>query len=141
MIKCPVCRKEINELDESCPHCHIKFEDMEDEVSEVIEQLQEDEAVESENLNNTEEEKRTNADYLSVMANVNIILSIIGAIAIWCNFGTTEEIHKGTYLSSSYTETVANWFGIIGGIAVLITGFTLFFLLKTIVDIYRKVEK
>ena len=99
MIKCPVCRKEINELDESCPHCHIKFEDMEDEVSEVIEQLQEDEAVESENL------------------------------------------HKGTYLSSSYTETVANWFGIIGGIAVLIGGFTLFFLLKTIVDIYRKVKK
>lgn len=140
MIKCPVCKKEVSELDETCPYCNANFKDMEDEFTEVIEQLQEDETIEVENSDDTEE-KRTNADCLSVMANINIILSIIGAIAIWCNFGTTEELHKGTYLSGSYTETVANWLGIIGGIAVLIGGFTLFFLLKTIVDIYRRVEE
>ena len=27
MVKCPVCRKDINELDESCPYCHIVFDD------------------------------------------------------------------------------------------------------------------
>ena len=33
-----------------------------------------------------------------------------------------------------------NWIGIIGGIAVLIGGLTLFFLLRTITDIYYKVR-
>ncbi len=73
-------------------------------------------------------EKKTNADYLNFMANLNIVLSIIGTIAIWVNFGMTE-----------YDEF--NWIGIISGIAVLIAGFTLFFLLQTIIDIYEEVEK
>ena len=84
---------------------------------------------------------RTNADNLNVMANINIILSIIGAILIWANFGTQEIRHKGSYWETGYTETVANWYGILGGVAVLIAGFTVFFLLKTIIDIYFEVEK
>lgn len=121
MIKCPVCKKKISELDERCPYCHINLDDITEDV---------------------EESKRiTSADCLNVMANINIILSIIGAILIWVNFGTTEITHKGTYFSSGYTENVANWYGIFGGIVILIAGFTLFFLLKTIVDIYWEVER
>lgn len=84
------------------------------------------------------EEKRTNADCLNFMANLNIILSIIGAIAIWINFSTIKYKATSIY-GSTYSEI--NWIGIIGGFAVLLGGFTLFFLLKTIVDIYYEVEK
>ena len=73
-------------------------------------------------------EKFENADALNFMAVINIIISIVGAITVWSNFGTTR-----------YEET--NWFGIIGGLAILIVGFTQFFLLKTVVDIYDKVDK
>lgn len=76
--------------------------------------------------------KKTNADCLNAMASLNIVLSIIGAIAIWLNFSTIEY-------KSGYSE--ANWYGIIGGISVLVVGFTLFFLLKTVADIYWEVEK
>ena len=123
MIKCPVCKKEISELDESCPYCNIVF-NADNSVKE-----------------NSEYGKKNNAYYLNIMAYVNIILSIAGAILIWINFGTAEVAHKSTYLSSGYTETIANWYGIFGGVAVLIIGFTLFFLLKTIVDIYWEIEK
>lgn len=78
------------------------------------------------------------------MANINIMLSIIGAILIWVNFSTMEVTKESifkNYSSGHYTATVINWYGVIGGIAVLIVGFTLFFLLKTIVDIYKEVEK
>lgn len=83
-------------------------------------------------------EKNTNADCLNAMATVNIILSIIGAIAIWVNFSTIEYTTTSKYATP---VTEINWYGILGGIAVLIAGFTLFFLLKTIVDIYWEVEK
>jgi len=63
------------------------------------------------------------------VAFINIVLSIIATILIWINFSV-----------SKITDEI-NLLGITGGIAVLITGFTLFFLLRTIVDIYRKVEK
>lgn len=85
---------------------------------------------------NKQEERRTNADCLNFMANLNIILSIIGAIAIWVNFSTIKYTSK---YGSTYSET--NWWAIIGGIGIIIAGFTLFFLMKTIVDIYYEVEK
>lgn len=72
-------------------------------------------------------EKFENADALNFMAVINIIISIVGAITVWSNFGETK-----------YDET--NWFGIIGGLAILIVGFTQFFLLKTVVDIYDKMK-
>lgn len=128
MIKCPVCKKEISELDEKCPYCHMNLDD-------VIEDVEEPKII-----TGTNDRRITSADCLNVMANINIILSIIGTILIWVNFGTTEITHKGTYFSSGYTENIANWYGIFGGIAILIAGFTLFFLLKTIVDIYWEVE-
>lgn len=134
MVKCPVCKKEISELDESCPYCHTIFDDITEEISETGRKTENHEK-------EIYDKKRTNADCLNFMANINIILSIIGAILIWANFGTAEIIRKSTYFSSGYTETIANWYGIFGGVAVLIAGFTLYFLLKTIVDIYWKTEK
>lgn len=144
MIKCPICRKEISELDESCPYCNTNFSELDEnnqEVKEVYREKNRNNAKKINSSSNEREHDRTNADNLNFMANINIILSIIGAILIWINFGTTEITRKSTYFSSGYTENVANWYGIFGGIAVLIAGFTLFFLLKTIVDIYWEVEK
>ncbi len=69
--------------------------------------------------------QRTHADRLSIMANINLLLSIIGAILILCNFSVT-----------SYDKL--NWYGILSGFAVLFCGYTIFLLLKTVVDIYNK---
>lgn len=144
MIKCPICNKNINELDEVCPYCKTDFDRLDgidqkiklENKEENKERIQKMDFVLNERVPN-----RTNADNLNVMANINIILSIIGAILIWANFGTQEIRHKGSYWETGYTETVANWYGILGGVAVLIAGFTVFFLLKTIIDIYFEVEK
>ncbi len=144
MIKCPICNKNINELDEVCPYCKTDFDKLDgidqkiklENKEENKERIQKMDFVLNERVPN-----RTNADNLNVMANINIVLSIIGAILIWANFGTQEIRHKGSYWETGYTETVANWYGILGGVAVLIAGFTVFFLLKTIIDIYFEVEK
>lgn len=76
----------------------------------------------------------SNATCLNIMAYINIILSIIGAIYVFFNFGIVkvESEYLGDYITT-------NWYGIAGAIAMLIVSFTIFFLLKTIVDIHRKV--
>jgi len=122
-MKCPVCKSNINELDDICPKCKTNFNEYEIENRKF------------------EEGKRTNADCLNFIANINIVLTIISAISIWIMFSTTKVLHKGNYFTDSYTESVINWYGIFGGIGVLIVGFTLFFLLKTIADIYYEVER
>lgn len=132
MVECPVCKKEINELDESCPYCHIIFDDMIEEVktSEIRAETYEEDVY--------KQEKSTNADCLNFMANLNIILTIISAISIWVMFSTIE--YKTTSKYATYVTEI-NWYGVIGGFGVLIVGFTLFFLLKTVADIYWRVEK
>lgn len=116
-MKCPVCKMNVNELAEVCPNCKTNFEDYE-----------------------AGKPKRSNATCLNFMANVNIVVSIIGAICIWINFSTIEVVKNG-YIIGTYTEKTINWYGIIGGIAILIAGFTVFFLLKTIIDIYDEVGR
>lgn len=81
-------------------------------------------------------ESRTNADILDFMANLNIVLTVISSIVIWFKFSTIETVSK-----YGIATTEMNWYGIIGGFVILISGFTLFFLLKTVVDIYWEVEK
>jgi len=47
MIKCPVCKKEVSELDENCPYCGITFDDTatrEEYESERIEDVSFDNA-------------------------------------------------------------------------------------------------
>lgn len=112
-MKCPKCDAEIEENVTNCPYCGSEVKELE------------------------KQEERTNADCLNFMANLNIVLSIISAIAVWVNFSTIEVIGRYTY----ETTTKTNWFGIIGGFGILIAGFTLFFLLKTIVDIYNEVQR
>ena len=97
--------------------------DNDDELN-VLKQLSNEEEIQQNN-NNEEKTKTRNADYLEKMAYVNVILFVIGAIYV---------------IANSFVDEV-NWIGIAIGIATLIVGFTLFFLLRTIVDIYRKVEK
>lgn len=60
MVKCPVCGKDINELDESCPYCHIVFDDMIEEVEEVHKETK---MYEEENNNKKTKE---NAVYLNL---------------------------------------------------------------------------
>ncbi len=119
-MKCPVCKANVNELDEVCPVCKANFDDYEKGKEKF-----------------KEEPKKTNADYLNYMAIINIVLSIIGAIAIWVNFSTIEYTTTSKYATP---VTEINWYGIFGGIAVLIAGFTLYFLLKTVIDIYDEIE-
>lgn len=136
MVKCPVCQKEISELDEKCPYCHIIFDDM------ISENIQEERIIqEIQTEENAEYKSRNNANYLNIMAYINIVLSIVGAISIWVCFSTVEVTKKYTYSSGTYTDQVINWYGIFGGLGILIVGFTLFFLLKTLCDIYWKVER
>ncbi len=126
-MKCPICKEKINELDEVCSNCKTNFDEYEEYERKYVKEF-----------------KNTNADKLNIMANINIILSIIGAIVIWVKFSKLEVVTQSTYKNYSsgyYTDTVINWYGIAGGIAILIAGFTLFFLLKTIVDIYWEVER
>lgn len=129
MVECPVCKKEISELDESCPYCHINLIDMAEDSEEKRKTIE------------IHDRGIASADCLNIMANLNLILSIISAIIIWFCFSTTEITKNYTYISGTYTDKVINWYGILGGVAILFTGFTLFFLLKTIVDIYYEVEK
>jgi len=119
-MKCPVCKANVNELDEICPVCKTNFEDYERGKEKFKEEL-----------------KKTNADYLNFMAIVNIIISIVGAIAIWVNFSTIEYKTTSKYATA---VTEINWYGIIGGVGILIAGFTIYFLLKTVVDIYNEIE-
>lgn len=78
------------------------------------------------------EKERTYADCLNFFSNLNLIITIVSSIAIWINFSTIEY-------KSGYSEI--NWYGIVGGAVTLIIGLTFVFLLKTIVDIYKKVKE
>ena len=98
--------------------------DNDDELKNVLKQLSNEEEIQ-ENNKDEEKTKTKNADYLEKMAYVNVILFVIGAIYV---------------IANSFVDEM-NLIGITIGIATLIVGFTLFFLLRTIVDIYRKVEK
>jgi len=116
-MKCPVCNEEVSELDESCPHCQINFADF----------LREN--------NRTNEKERTNADCLNTMANVNVVLSIIiSAILIFPNLVEVSARINGYSIDSSALTAI------VLGIVCLILGITLCFFLKTIADIYKKVE-
>jgi len=122
-MRCPICKEKVNELEDVCPNCKTNFEEYEKEKRKF-----------------REVSDGNNAERLNVMAYINLILSIIGAICIWINFSKIEVLGKYDYITGEYSKTTqTNWYGIFGGIGVIIAGLTLFFLLKTIVDIYWKV--
>lgn len=118
-MKCPKCGKEVEEWASKCPYCKINFEKY--EQGEIF--------------------VKNNAYWLKIFAIVNIVLSIIASIIIFVNYSTIDVIKEYDYISGTYTETVINWIGIIGGIAVLIMGFTIYFTLRTIVDIHNMTEE
>ena len=80
--------------------------------------------------------KGKNADWLGIIAVINLIIFIIVAIVIWvAPFIMEEEI-----LFFEDTGEI-NLINIILGLGILLSGFTQYFLLKTVQDIYYKVEK
>lgn len=94
-----------------------------EELNEVLEQLENEE---EQNIYDDSQTRRrlTNADYLDIFSYINLVLFIIGALYVIIN---------------SFSDEI-NFTGIIIGVICLATGITLFLLLKTIVDIYRKIE-
>lgn len=87
-------------------------------------------------MNNNKLEEKTNADYLKIMANIILILSIIvTGILILPSLISLSAIING------YSTDTNTWSSIMLGIITLVSGFSVFFLFRTVADIYRKVEK
>lgn len=102
-MKCSICNEKVNRFDEICPNCK----------------------------NHLRENKRTNADKLEILAHINLIITIIGAVFVFINC---------SIVSISEEDTI-NWIGMLIGIGIIITGLTLFYLLKTIIDIYNEIDE
>lgn len=113
-MKCPVCGIKINVLDNKCPNCKTDLEQYEKNKSS------------------------NNAKYLGIFANINLIISIIASIYVWFNYSIIIIEKKSDILIKTTSETIINWFGILGGFGILISGLTLYFLLKTVIDIYNR---
>ncbi len=78
----------------------------------------------------TEEESKkqkntTNAQRLNIIANINLFIMLISSVFIFIS------------AIKDYTNEF-DFFRILLGIIVAITGYTLYLLLKTVVDIYNK---
>lgn len=81
-------------------------------------------------MDNQNENVKSNADHLETLAIINLVVFIITAIV--CFYGVIPEfIEYGS---------VENYILLIAGISSLLTGFTLYFLLKTVADIYNKLD-
>mgnify|MGYP005791972243 CR=1 FL=1 len=107
-MKCTNCGKEIENWRAECPYCKMNFE--------------------------KNKQNSSNAKYLNIMANINLVICIIGAISI--------IISSIIYANEEYLEiTEIIWIPLVIAIGLIIGGFTIFFLLRTIIDIYRKIEK
>ncbi len=124
-MKCPVCKNKIKDiLADECPYCKTKFDDVKERKYKT-------------NYNN----EKCNADILNVFANINLIISIIVAIFIWIRFSVIEKIGEYNFIKGEYAKTAEiNWCAILGGIGIIFSGLTLYFTLKTIIDIFDKVD-
>lgn len=102
-----------------------------DELRNVLNQVIEEENEKSNMCNQKEHimENATHVNALNVIAYINLVLSMIGAIFVLINYSKSDITDEFSIV------------GICGAIAIIIAGLTLFFLFKTIVDIYWKVEK
>ena len=67
----------------------------------------------------------SNADILNIFSYVGLIITIIVGIILSID---------------AFIQDRFNLYFLLGGISILFSGFILFFLLKTIVDIYDKIE-
>lgn len=117
-MKCPVCNSKISIEDEICPNCKTNIEVYEEEKS-----------------------KGKNAKYLGIFATINLIISIISSIVILCNFSIDIVTKNYNIIDYQHYVIKINWWGISGGLLVLISGLTIYFLLKTISDIYCELKK
>lgn len=112
---CPNCKVEVKDeliKNGKCPFCEYKLqENMARETSEKIKMHIGD----------------IHAKRLNMMANVNIVLSIIGAMIVLVSYFSEY------YSLNIYVISIA--------IGILIFGFTQYYLLKTVVDIYNKEKR
>lgn len=82
---------------------------------------------------NMKDGERSNADCLNIIANINITLFIIASLYYFYN--------AFILLIDGYIEVMVIGINLVYGVSLLLVGFTIFFLLKTIVDIYYKTNK
>lgn len=106
-MKCPVCKTEVSDFDSICPNCKI--------------QLYDENNIDNESKYSYEKESK-NAEWLEIIANINLVIIILAVIY---------------YFYEGFTNEASN---IIIGIGLLISGLTIYLLLKTIVDIYYKIK-
>lgn len=73
---------------------------------------------------------KDSADYLEILASINLVIFIASAIVCFCSV-IPELIEYGS---------IENYVVLITGVSSLLAGFTLYFLLKTVADIYNKLD-
>ena len=110
-MKCTNCGKEIEDWRAECPYCKMNFE--------------------------KNKQSSSNAKYLNIMANINLGACIVSALILI--IPTLLDISKD--INEYEIEEEFTWLPIGYAIRLLLVGFTTFFLLKTIADIYNKVSK
>lgn len=117
-MKCPICKEKVSELESICPNCKTNLNEYEKSRSNrhIIE--------------------GTNAHKLSIMANINLIACIITSIIL-----IVPNLLDLSAMINGISSNNSSWITIILSLGTLIIGFTVYFLLKTIGDIYYKVEK
>ena len=106
-----------------CPICETEVSDYESKCPNCKIDLYDD----KENLN---ENVKDNADHLEILANINLVIFIASSIVCFCGV-ITEIIEYGS---------IENYVLLITGVSSLLVGFTLYYLLKTVADIYNKLN-
>lgn len=101
-----------------CPVCETKVSDLDTICPNCHIQLYDDNTNKEDN--NFSEREGKNADRLEIIANINLFIIILATIYYFYEGFTNEAFY------------------IIIGIGLLLSGLTIYFTLKTIVDIYYK---
>lgn len=141
-MKCPVCKSEISELDEVCPVCKTNLDEYKKEYGNSY--IAEEGYIYCPSCNRKIEDWRgecpycrnktdgnnngktfTNAQCLNIIASIYLVITILSIAAIFILIINGAE---NTFLH------------IIMAFSILFFGLTIYFLLKTIVDIFNKVN-
>ena len=86
--------------------------------------------------------KNNYSKVLNILANISLIIFIIVSICIFVQFSTTEvQVGYNIFTEKNVMKTEINWYGIIAGLSSLFSGIILFFTLKSIVNINKKVDE
>ena len=113
-VTCKHCGKEVESWRTYCPNCNKKIR------------------------SDSEIKSNLHTISLNICANLMLILGILSTIAIFINFSTIKVLKSSSTLYTPIYDTQINWYGILGGIGMLLATFTVYYLCKTVIDIYNK---